>query len=301
MAKQKVLSIVGPTGVGKTALSVILAKKFNGEIISADSMQVYRKMDIGTAKVTEEEKQGIEHYLVDVQDYSEPYNVKIFQEKCRESIDMIVSKNKFPIICGGTGLYLKAAMYDYDFKEEEEDTEYLEFLRSKSDEELYEMLQKVDEKSLEKIHPNNRKRIIRALMIAHTGEIKSAREAKQEHKPIYDVFFLGLDVDRELLHERINTRVDKMFEAGLVEEVTELFQDPATWEYTSFQGIGYKEFKDYFEKTRTLEQVKTDIKTHSRRYAKRQYTWFKNQMDVHWYDAADREKMIEDIERWLHG
>jgi tRNA dimethylallyltransferase len=247
VAKQKVLSIVGPTGVGKTALSVILAKKFNGEIISADSMQVYRKMDIGTAKVTEEEKQGIEHYLVDVQDYSEPYNVKIFQEKCRESIDMIVSKNKFPIICGGTGLYLKAAMYDYDFKEEEEDTEYLDFLRSKSDEELYEMLQKVDEKSLEKIHPNNRKRIIRALMIAHTGEIKSEREAKQEHKPIYDVFFLGLDVDRELLHERINTRVDKMFDAGLVEEVTELFQDPATWEYTSFQGIGYKEFKDYFE------------------------------------------------------
>ncbi len=299
MAKQKILSIVGPTGVGKTALSVILAQKFNGEIISADSMQVYRKMDIGTAKVTEEEKQGIEHYLVDVQDYSEPYNVKIFQEKCREAIHIIAEKNKLPIICGGTGLYLKAAMYDYDFEEEEEDSEYLNFLRSKSDEELYEMLKNTDEKSLEKIHPNNRKRIIRALQIAHTGEIKSVREAKQEHKPIYDVFFLGLDVDRELLHERINVRVDRMFDAGLVEEVTALFNDPKTWLYTSFQGIGYKEFKDFFEKTRTLEQIKTDIKTHSRRYAKRQYTWFKNQMDVHWYDASDRNKMMQDIELWL--
>lgn len=298
MSKQKVLAIVGPTGIGKTSLSVQLAKQFNGEIISCDSMQVYRKMDVGTAKVTPEEMEGIPHYLIDVQDIDEDYNVKIFQEKCRASIDTIVKKGKFPILCGGTGLYLKAALYDYTFDEEEEDSEYTSYLQSLSNEELYEMLKKEDEKALEKIHPNNRQRLIRALQIAHTGQTKSAREESQKHEPLYDVYFLGLDMDRSLLHERINKRVDIMFENGLVKEVEALFSNPETWNYNSFMGIGYKEFKAYFLKEKTIEEVKTQIQTNSRRYAKKQYTWFKNQMDVHWFERND-PTISQQVQDWL--
>lgn len=299
VGKQKVLAIVGPTGIGKTALSIFLAKQLNGEIISCDSMQVYKKMDIGTAKVTEEEKQGIHHELVDVQEYDEPYNVMIFQQKCRKAINDIVSRGKFPILCGGTGLYLKAALYDYVFEEEDEDIEYRNYLNSKTNEELVEMLRQIDEKSLEKIHPNNRKRLIRALEICKNGMTKSQREENQKHEPIYDVYFLGLDVDREILHERINKRVDFMFDNGLVDEVNSLFSNPETWDYTSFQGIGYKEFKDYFLNKKDLEQVKTDIKTHSRQYAKKQYTWFKHQMPVHWFESASKEVILQDVKEWM--
>lgn len=294
----KVLAIVGPTGVGKTKCSIALAKLFNGEIISADSMQVYRHMDIGTAKVTEEEKAGVPHYLVDVQDYSEPYNVKIFQERCRQAIQTIQAKGKLPIICGGTGLYLKAALYDYVFEDEPEDQAFTESLKAQSTENLYAQLKAIDPQSLEKIHPNNRKRIIRALQIAHNGLNKSQREAKQEHKPLYDVYFLGLTLDRDALHEKINARVDQMFADGLVQEVETLFTNPETWNYTSFQGIGYKEFKSYFLNEASLEQVKEKIKTNSRRYAKRQYTWFKNQMDVHWFTYTDAA-IENEIKRWL--
>ncbi len=299
VGKQKVMAIVGPTGIGKTSLSIFMAKQLNGEIISCDSMQVYKKMDIGTAKVTEEEKQGIHHELVDVQEYDEPYNVMIFQQKCRKAIEDIVSRGKFPILCGGTGLYLKAALYDYVFEEEDEDIEYRNYLNSKTNEELVEMLRQIDEKSLEKIHPNNRKRLIRALEICKNGMTKSQREENQKHEPIYDVYFLGLDVDREILHERINKRVDIMFENGLVDEVKDLFSNPETWDYTSFQGIGYKEFKDYFLNKKDLEQVKTDIKTHSRQYAKKQYTWFKHQMPVHWFESTSKELILEDVKEWL--
>lgn len=294
----KVLAIVGPTGVGKTKCSVRLAKALNGEIISADSMQVYRKMDIGTAKVSEEEKEGIVHYLVDVQDYDQPYNVMIFQERCRKAIKEIQAKGKLPIICGGTGLYLKAALYDYVFEEEKEDEEYTKYLQNKETEELFQMLKEVDPESLEKIHPNNRKRIIRALQIAHTGTNKSDREKKQEHKPLYDVYFLGLTCDRDQLHERINQRVDRMVQEGLVQEVEDLFTDPKTWAYTSFQGIGYKEFQAYFEKKMDLNEVIEKIKTNSRRYAKRQYTWFKNQMNVHWFEFTDTNIQSE-VEKWM--
>ena len=299
MDKQKILAIVGPTGIGKTSLSVWLAKRFNGEIISCDSMQVYKKMDIGTAKVTKEEMEGIHHELIDVQDYDEAYNVKVFQEKCRKAIDDVVKRQKFPILCGGTGLYLKAALYDYEFQEEKEDEAFKSYLDSKSNEELVKMLEEQDRKALEKIHPNNRKRLIRALQICHSGTSKSEQEDKQQHIPLYDVYFLGLDVDRNILHDRINKRVDIMFENGLVKEVEELFSNPQTWEYTSFQGIGYKEFKDYFLGEKNLEEVKTAIKTHSRQYAKRQYTWFKNQMPVHWFEAQDRDEIYDAVKEWL--
>ena len=295
----KIIAIVGPTGIGKTSLSIRLAHELNGEIISCDSMQVYKKMDIGTAKVTKEEMEGIVHHLIDIQNYEEPYNVKVFQDLCRQAIRDIQSRNKQVILCGGTGLYLKAALYDYEFEEEQEDKEYTNFLQSKTNEELYSMLKEIDEASLEKIHPNNRKRIIRALQIAHNGQTKSQREKLQQHKPLYPVRFIGLDVDRDLLHERINKRVDLMFEKGLLEEVISLFSNPETWNYTSFQGIGYKEFKDYFLNKKTLEEIKKDIQTHSRQYAKKQYTWFKHQMDVCWYNALDIDKIIEETKEWI--
>ncbi|MSS00928.1 tRNA (adenosine(37)-N6)-dimethylallyltransferase MiaA [Floccifex porci] len=298
---KKIIAIVGPTGIGKTSLSIELAKALNGEVISCDSMQVYKKMDIGTAKVTKEEMDGIFHYLIDIQEYDQPYNVMIFQDVCRKSIQKIQNKNKQVILCGGTGLYLKAALYDYTFEEETQDEDYLKELNQKSNEELYELLKEIDEKSLEKIHKNNRKRILRALMMAHSGMSKSQREQQQKHIPLYDIYYIGLDVDRNILHQRINDRVDKMFEQGLVEEVTSLFKDEKTWEYTSFQGIGYKEFKDYFLDQITLEETKERIKTHSRQYAKRQYTWFKNQMPVHWYSIDQKEQILKDVKQWLKG
>ena len=298
---KKIIAIVGPTGIGKTSLSIELAKALNGEVISCDSMQVYKKMDIGTAKVTKEEMDGIFHYLIDIQEYDQPYNVMIFQDVCRKSIQKIQNKNKQVILCGGTGLYLKAALYDYTFEEETQDEDYLKELNQKSNEELYELLKEIDEKSLEKIHKNNRKRILRALMMAHSGMSKSQREQQQKHIPLYDIYYIGLDVDRNILHQRINDRVDKMFEQGLVEEVTSLFKEEKTWEYTSFQGIGYKEFKDYFLDQITLEETKERIKTHSRQYAKRQYTWFKNQMPVHWYSIDQKEQILKDVKQWLKG
>ena len=225
---KKIIAIVGPTGIGKTSLSIELAKALNGEVISCDSMQVYKKMDIGTAKVTKEEMDGIFHYLIDIQEYDQPYNVMIFQDVCRKSIQKIQNKNKQVILCGGTGLYLKAALYDYTFEEETQDEDYLKELNQKSNEELYELLKEIDEKSLEKIHKNNRKRILRALMMAHSGMSKSQREQQQKHIPLYDIYYIGLDVDRNILHQRINDRVDKMFEQGLVEEVTSLFKEEKT-------------------------------------------------------------------------
>lgn len=296
----KVLVIVGPTGIGKTSLSIQLAKAFHGEIISGDSMQVYDQMDIGTAKITKEEMEGIPHYLVGIQAYDKPYNVKIFQEKARESIQKILQKQKLPILCGGTGLYLKAALYDYVFEEETFDEAYTKYLETLNNDQLYDLLKSKDPLSCEKIHPNNRKRVIRALQIVHEGPSKSQREALQEHKSMYDIYFLGLDMDRGLLYERINQRVETMFKQGLVQEATRLFQDSKTWNYTSFQGIGYKEFRPYFEGTETLDRVKENIKKHSRQYAKRQYTWFKHQMPVHWFDKEDPQIMTK-IREWYDG
>lgn len=300
MDKQKVIAIVGPTGIGKTSLAIHLAKQFNGEIISGDSMQVYRKMDIGTAKASAQEQSEIKHYLIDIQEYNQPYNVRLFQEKCRNAVQTIANKNKIPIICGGTGLYLKAALYDYTFEEDREDTDYEAWLKKKENSELVDLLAKEDPKSLEKIHPNNRKRLIRALMIAHSGTKKSERENQQQHEPIFDVLWIGLRMDREQLNERIDQRVDQMFDQGLVKEVQSLFSKPSSWEYTSFQGIGYKEFKDYFLQTMPLSEVKEQIKIHTRQYAKRQMTWFKNQVPVGWFDRQDRKQIEDRIKEWLY-
>ena len=282
-----VLCIVGPTAVGKTRMSIELAKALNGEIISGDSMQIYRGMDIGTAKATLEERQGIVHHLIDEKNPDEPYSVAAFQQTVRAKIEEIKSRGKLPIIVGGTGLYIKSVLYDYEFAGESESKEVDEMKYGHlSNEELHAKLAEIDEAGAKAIHPNNRKRVIRALEIYETsGMKKSEMIEKQEHKLIYDVCLIGLTDDRKVLYDRINQRVDKMYETGLVEEVEALFKQGIPSDAQSIRAIGYKELYDYFNGLISLEESKELIKRNSRRYAKRQYTWFNNQMDVVWFDV----------------
>lgn len=300
---EKVLVIVGPTGVGKTALSVKVAKEFDGEIISGDSMQVYREMSIGTAKVKPEETQGIPHYLIDEYSLTEEYNVKVFQERARAYMAQMKEAQKLPIICGGTGLYIKSTLYDYEFVQQEENNDFMDFLHTLGRDQLWSLMQVIDPKACENLHPNNRQRLCRALYMAHTGQKKSEIVEAQTHQPIYDAYIIGLTIDREQLYDRINRRVDIMMEEGLLEEITEIVkQHQNCWELQSFKGIGYKEWQGYFEGTATKEECIELIKKNSRNFAKRQYTWFKNQMDVHWYDISDTtypNNVFDDIKAWL--
>ena len=280
-----VLCIVGPTAVGKTKMSIELAKQLNGEIISGDSMQIYRGMDIGTAKATMDERQGIPHHLIDEKNPDEPYSVAAFQQTVRAKMEEIKSRGKLPIIVGGTGLYIKSVLYDYEFAGESESKEIDEAKYGHlSNEELHAKLAAVDEAGAKDIHPNNRKRVIRALEIYETSGVKKSEMIeKQEHKMIYDACLIGLTDDRNVLYDRINKRVDTMYETGLVEEVKALFDEGIPAESQSIGAIGYKELYDYFKGLISLEESKELIKRNSRRYAKRQYTWFNNQMDVTWF------------------
>ena len=294
-----VLCIVGPTAVGKTKMSIELAKQLNGEIISGDSMQIYRGMDIGTAKATMDERQGIPHHLIDEKNPDEPYSVAAFQQTVRAKIEEIKSRGKLPIIVGGTGLYIKSVLYDYEFAGESESKEIDEAKYGHlSNEELHAKLATVDEAEAKDIHPNNRKRVIRALEIYETSGVKKSEMIeKQEHKMIYDACLIGLTDDRTVLYDRINKRVDVMYETGLVEEVKALFDQGIPAESQSIRAIGYKELYDYFKGFISLEESKELIKRNSRRYAKRQYTWFNNQMDVTWFkvDVQHFDKTVKEV------
>ena len=271
-----VIAIVGPTCVGKTKMSVELAKIFNGEVINADSTQVFKDLNIATAKITEEEKEGIVHHLFDIKNIDEDQTVFDYQRDTRALIDDIISRGKTPILCGGTGLYVKAALYDYEFKEENNKGDYSKY----SNDELYEILLKIDPNTT--IHKNNRKRVERAIdCFNQNGFVPSS---KKSDKLLYDTLFIGLTTDRDYLYERINSRVDVMVNNGLIEE--------AKWVYETnvrtkaiMTPIGYKELFPYFEGKSSLEECLDLIKRNSRRYAKRQYTWFNNQMDVKWFDV----------------
>lgn len=280
----KVIVIVGPTGVGKTKLSIELAKYFSSEIINGDSVQVYKDLDIGSAKVREEEKEGIEHHLLDFKNIDENYTVYEYQQDLRKKIEEFKNKNLLPIIVGGTGLYLKAALYDYSFSKE--DASLSNEYEGYSNEQLYELLKEKDSKEASKLHPNNRRRVVRALNIIESNNMsKSEILEEQEHKPLYDVEFIGLTLDRNTLYERINLRVDKMIEDGLLEEVKNLFEKYEFCDYKSLQAIGYKELFSYYRKEISLDEAIELIKKKSRNYAKRQYTWFKNQFEVKWFDV----------------
>lgn len=268
-----IIAVVGPTGVGKTKLSIALAKKYNAEIISCDSMQIYKRMDIGTAKVTEEEKEGIIHHMIDIKDVDEDYSVYDYQKDARYVLDKLLSENKNIIIVGGTGLYLKALLYDYNF------TEMTDAVRKDysmyTNEELYNMVKEIDNDT--KIHINNRQRLESYLNNHTTNDVRVS------NKMLYDVKIIGLTRPREELYEVINNRVDKMIKDGLVEEA-KYFYDRKINSKAINTAIAYKELYLYFDNKISLEEAIELIKQRSRRYAKRQYTWFNNQMNVKWFD-----------------
>lgn len=285
----EVIAIVGPTASGKTALSVELAKAINGEVINGDAMQVYKGLDIGTAKITEEEKGGIPHHLFDVMEPDEPFSVAAYQKEVRHWIEEIQSRGKTPIIAGGTGLYVQAVLYDFRFTEEAADLVVRERLEKelieKGAERLYERLVRIDPKSAEKIHPNNHRRLVRALEIVEvTGQTKDEQEKGAGHARLYDHLLIGLEMEREILYERIDLRVDLMMERGLLAEARQLWGDGIRG-MQSVQAIGYKELHQYIEGKLSLEDAVELIKKNTRHYAKRQMTYFRNKLDVSWYDA----------------
>ena len=297
----KVLVIVGPTASGKSALAVSLACHYNGEIISGDSVQVYRQLNIGTAKITTAEQKGIPHHLLDIKDFTENYSVYDFQKKGREIIKQLNQNNKLPIVVGGTGLYIKALLYDYQFKEEDNDvSDYQDF----DNQELYNMIQVQDPQAAAKLHKNNRKRLLRTLsLLASLPTNKSDFLAQQKKQAIYDVLIIGLTLDRRQLHQRISDRVEMMFSAGLLKEVESLVKgDLKVFDYQAFQAIGYKEFKAFFLNENSLEEIKEKIRAHTRQFAKRQYTWFNNQMPVQWVDSNKSDyldKIHNLVNQWL--
>lgn len=286
----QVIVIVGPTGVGKTKLSIALAKYVDGEIINADSMQVYRGLDIGTAKVKEEEKEGIIHHLFDICDIDYEYTIYQYQKDCRKKIEEIMSRGKTPILVGGSGLYIKAALYDYQFQEEQ----IFDDCSTIPSDLLLNKIKEVD--PFYKEHLNNRKRLVRAYNKILNGTYK-----KQNSKPRYSFLCIGLTMDRKTLYDIINQRVDKMIEEGLEEEVR--FFYPEGFSYSSLQtGIGYKEFLPFFEGKQSLEEVVKVIQKNSRHYAKRQETFFRHQLEVSWLKSNPNrfEETIEEAIKLLN-
>ncbi len=270
---KQIIVITGPTGVGKTKLSVSLAKRINGEIINADSMQVYRGLDIGTAKITEPEKEMVPHYLFDICDVHKNYTIYNYQKDARSMINKIKRKRKTPILVGGSGLYIKAALYDYKLVNEKFHSEFNEL----SNEELLAEIKKVHETD---IHVNNRKRLVRELNKIKNNSINISNI----NEPIYDIIVIGLTTDRDRLYEIIDKRVDKMIKAGLIKEVKALYDDGINSKAIQ-TGIGYKELYEYFKGNITLQEAIDLIKKNSRNYAKRQYTFFNNQMSVKWFNV----------------
>jgi tRNA dimethylallyltransferase len=286
MNKIDVVAIIGPTASGKTALSIKLAKEIDGEIINGDSMQIYRGMDIGTAKVTEEEMDGVVHHLLDIKDPTEGFSVAEYQQLVREKIAEIQQRGKMPIIVGGTGLYVQSVLYDFVFTDEEIDTEarqaYYAELEKIGPEAMHARLMALDPKTAATIHFNNTRRVIRALeMVELAGTSKANEEHNRGDVALYNHLIIGMDMDREKLYERINLRVDIMMEQGLEQEVRALY-DEGLRDVQAIKAIGYKELYAYFDGNSTREEAIEAIKQNSRRYAKRQLTYFRNKMNVQW-------------------
>ena len=304
MRGKPLIILAGPTAVGKTALSIRLAKTAGAEIISADSMQVYRHMDIGSAKITKEEMAGVPHYLVDVLEPEEEFNVVRFQQMAKEAADKIWAKGKIPLVVGGTGFYIQALLYDIDFTENDGDESYRRELEQKaSDEqgacELYEMLKTADPGSAREIHPHNIKRVIRALEFYHqTGrKISEHNETQRRKESPYNYAYFVLTDDRGRLYERIDRRVDLMMEQGLLDEVRRLKERGVRRDSTAMQGLGYKELYAYLDGEYSLDEAVRIIKRDTRHFAKRQLTWFKREKDVIWADRSligqDEDKLAQ--------
>ncbi|SDO81043.1 tRNA (adenosine(37)-N6)-dimethylallyltransferase MiaA [Halobacillus aidingensis] len=288
--KPLVISVVGPTAVGKSNLGIRIAQCFNGEVISGDSMQIYRTMDIGTAKVTKGEMQGIPHHMIDFKDPAEHFSVAEFQENVQTLIWEIHERGKLPVLVGGTGLYIQATLFNFHFSEQKKDPSIMEKLEKEWKENgrdyMYKRLVEIDPEQAEKIHPNNERRVLRALEVYETtGQVMSERHHQQQKESPFNPLLIGLEMDRELLYDRINRRVDQMIEQGLLEEVQNLYEQGLK-DSQSMQAIGYKELIPYFEGSCTLGEAIELLKRNSRRYAKRQYTYFKNKMDINWYEVS---------------
>uniref|UniRef100_UPI004056567C tRNA (adenosine(37)-N6)-dimethylallyltransferase MiaA n=1 Tax=Acetatifactor sp. TaxID=1872090 RepID=UPI004056567C len=303
MKKKPMIVLTGPTAVGKTKLSIALAKAVNGEIISADSMQVYKYMDIGSAKITSEEMQGVPHHLIDILEPWDEFNVVVFKQKCEECLTGIYERGHIPIVTGGTGFYIQALLRDIDFTENEENTEYREVLEKLATEQgaevLHEMLRKVDPASAEAIHANNIKRVIRALEYFElTGEpISAHNEQEKQKESAYSSCYFVLNDDREKLYKRIEQRIDEMLECGLIEEVQKLRNMGCHRKMVSMQGLGYKEILAYLEGDMSLEEAVYILKRDTRHFAKRQLTWFRREKEVIWVDkdmfGYDDKKILE--------
>ena len=295
--KQKVIVIVGPTASGKTDLSIRLAKELNGEIISADSMQIYKRMTIGTAKPTSKEMQGIPHHMIDIVEPTENFNVAMYKEIAEKKIEEVLQKGKTPIIVGGTGLYIDTLVNGIEFTDMERAPEYCKILEEqvaiKGVDWLYEELEKIDPEAARIIEKNNIRRVIRALEIYKvTGKTKTQLDKESRREPKYDYIIFGMLWEREKLYERINLRGDIMFELGLLEEVKELLSTEG-FSKTALQGLGYKEVVEYLEGTVTYDEMVEKIKMETRRYAKRQMTWFKRNDRIIWLDAENKEMLLE--------
>ncbi len=291
--KPKVIVIAGPTASGKTALSIELAKQIDGEIVSSDSMQIYQDMDIGTAKVTKEEMQGIQHYLIDFVSPNQRYSVSDFKKDSEIAIEKILSKGKVPIVAGGTGLYIDSLIYGIEYPDMEFDEEYRNLLMQQAQtpeglQELFEQARKIDKEAISQISQNDKKRIIRILEIYKvTGKNKTEQEKESRKKGVkYDFKVFAIDMEREKLYERINRRVDLMLEQGLVEEVQNLRKKYDCFP-TAMQGLGYKEVVQYLEQECLYEEMVEKIKQETRRYAKRQLTWFRKNKRTIWLKAEE--------------
>ena len=300
MSKPKVIVICGPTASGKTSLSIELAKKINGEIISSDSMQIYKDMDIGTAKPSKKEMQGIKHYLLDFVEPSQRYSVADFKKDAEKAIEEILSKGKVPIVVGGTGLYVDSLIYGIEYQDIQFDAQYRTELEKRTEQEglekLYEEAKKIDPQAIEKISSNDKKRILRILEIYRaTGKNKTEQEAESRKNGVkYDYKVFTINRDREKLYERINKRVDIMIEQGLIQEVETLLKKYDEFP-TAMQGLGYKEVVEYLQGKTSKEEMIDKIKMETRRYAKRQITWFKKNKQTIWIGPQDLQKILDEI------
>ncbi len=305
MMKQPLIILTGPTAAGKTDTSIALAKAVDGEIISADSMQVYRHMDIGSAKIRPEEMDGIPHYLIDVLEPEEEFNVVRFQELAKRAIREICSKGKIPILVGGTGFYIQAVLYDINFTENDGDMSYRasleETARREGSEYLHGMLEKVDPEAAEQIHAHNVKKVIRALEFHYqTGQKISDHNAREREKTsVYNSAYFVLTQDRSVLYEKIDRRVDQMMEAGLLDEVRALKARGLDKNCVSMQGLGYKEILAYLDGAYSLDEAVRIIKRDTRHFAKRQLTWFRREKDVIWIDKTGSVSAEEIVERQI--
>jgi len=300
--KKNVIIIAGPTACGKTKFSVEAAKKFGGEIISSDSMQIYKKMDIGTAKVTIDEMQGIRHHLLDIVCPDEDYSVANFQKDAKEAINDIISRGKIPVVVGGTGLYIHSLICDVDFTQTKGDNSFRDSLNEKSCEELYEMLLSLDKDAAERIHKNDKKRLIRRLEILNDPENSKDFDFRKPNDE-YNFINICLDMPRDILYDRINKRVDLMLEEGLLAEVEDIVREYGK-KGIAMQAIGYKEIIAYFDGECSLESAVDTIKQSSRRYAKRQLTWFRREQNFKWFDISEYDtyqEFLDDAIKYIEG